>query len=135
MYFYNSKILNTKFDNIDYTGYNLKSNVVYLKHIIDSINKIEEFTEFVNYGEFMKNNLVQSAVILNLEIIGETSKHIPLHIKERSFPFHWSFFEDLGNNLIQYYYEVDLELVWETTKSRLPELKTQVMDLLCTIDE
>jgi uncharacterized protein with HEPN domain len=113
----------------------MKSNIVYLKHILDLINKIEEFTKFVKYEEFLKNNLIKNAVILNLEIIGETSKHIPPNIKEKCPGYNWDYFEELGDKLIQYYYEIDLNQVWETVRFRVPELKTQVMNLLYALDE
>lgn len=113
----------------------MKSNIVYLKHILDSINKIDEFTIFIKYEEFMKNNLIQSAVILNLEIIGETSKHIPPNIKEKCPGYNWNYFEELGNRLIQYYYEIDLDQVWETITFRVPELEKNILILLDTLEE
>lgn len=40
-----------------------KDNLVYLRHILDAIHRIEEYTEEVNYENFINNNLVQAAVM------------------------------------------------------------------------
>ncbi|MEE9322428.1 MAG: HepT-like ribonuclease domain-containing protein [Granulosicoccus sp.] len=52
----------------------------YLEHILRAIEKIHRYTES-DKDEFMRNELVQDAVIRNLEIVGEASRNI-----ERDFP-------------------------------------------------
>ncbi|MFQ6127800.1 MAG: DUF86 domain-containing protein [Thermoplasmata archaeon] len=37
-----------------------RDNVVYLKHILDAIGRIEDYTKGVDYENFMNNNLVQA---------------------------------------------------------------------------
>jgi uncharacterized protein with HEPN domain len=44
---------------------------LYIKDILDCIEKIEEFTAGMDYEDFVENDLVSSAVIRKLEIIGE----------------------------------------------------------------
>ena len=48
-----------------------KDNLVYLKHILDFIYRIEEYTAGAEYESFMDNNLVQAGVIREVEIIGK----------------------------------------------------------------
>ncbi len=48
-----------------------KDDKVYLNHILDSILKIEEFTEGIDKKDFKDNELVQAAVIRHIEIIGD----------------------------------------------------------------
>ena len=83
----------------------------------------------------MKSNLIKSAVILNLEIIGETSKHIPSSIKEKDSSSIWNYFEELGGRLTQYYYKIDLDEIWETVKFRVPEFKKNLLNLLDNLEE
>ncbi len=40
-----------------------KNDSVYLKHILDAFSRIEEYTQEVEYKDFMDNNLVQDGVI------------------------------------------------------------------------
>lgn len=48
----------------------------YLKHIIDAIDRIQEYVSGMNEGDFLSNRMVQDAVIRNFEIIGEASNNI-----------------------------------------------------------
>ncbi len=48
-----------------------KDDRAYLNHILDSISKIEEFTDGMEEEEFKRSDLVQSAVIRHIEIIGD----------------------------------------------------------------
>ena len=50
----------------------------YINDILDSIDKIERYTENMSFAEFQRNDLIQDAVIRNLEIIGEAIKKFPL---------------------------------------------------------
>ncbi len=53
----------------------------YLNDIIEAIRLIEEFTENINFDEFIKDKKTQFAVIRALEIIGEAAKNIPNEVK------------------------------------------------------
>ncbi len=48
-----------------------------LQDVVDSIDKIEEYTKGVSEDSFYENSQVQDAVLRRLEIIGEAVKHIP----------------------------------------------------------
>lgn len=52
-------------------------NTIYLKHILDAIQRIEEYTKGINAERFDSNNLVQAGVIREIEIIGEASDLLP----------------------------------------------------------
>lgn len=48
----------------------------FLAHILESIERIERYTGDIDEAAFLGNQLVQDAVIRNLEIIGEASNNI-----------------------------------------------------------
>ncbi len=54
----------------------IKDNVIYLKHILDAINQINEYVEDLDYNGFTNSRLIQDAVIRELEIIGEACKNL-----------------------------------------------------------
>ena len=60
----------------------IKSDLAYIDHILDCIRKIKEFSSDMPLKEFRKNELVQDAIIRNIEIIGEASKKISLDTKQ-----------------------------------------------------
>lgn len=48
----------------------------YLAHTLEAIERIDRYTEGMDKGAFLNDQLVQDAVIRNLEIIGEASNGI-----------------------------------------------------------
>jgi len=100
----------------------MKSDDVYIRHIIDSIKKIESYT---NVGKeiFMSTDHWQDATIRNLEIIGEASKRLSNDLKERYPDIPWRSVAGLRDVLIHDYMGVDLETVWNVVQLNLPELK------------
>lgn len=61
----------------------MKTDIVYLRHIIYSIEKIESYAT-VGKVEFMVTPHWQDAIIRNLEIIGEAVKRLSDNLKNRS---------------------------------------------------
>jgi len=52
----------------------IKGDLAYIEHILDCIRKINEFSNGLSLKEFKTNEMVQDAIIRNIEIIGEASK-------------------------------------------------------------
>ena len=53
-----------------------KDEKVYLRHIQDSVGKIESYVSGINRDEFFEKSMIQDAVIRQLGIIGEAAKRI-----------------------------------------------------------
>ncbi|OYT55435.1 MAG: hypothetical protein B6U77_01700, partial [Candidatus Hecatellales archaeon ex4484_218] len=53
-----------------------KDDIVYLRHILDAIRLIEEYLQTKNYNDFIKNRMLQDAVIREIEILGEAAKNL-----------------------------------------------------------
>jgi len=60
-----------------------KNDVIYLKHILDAISRIEEYVKGVKREDYMRNNLLQDGVIRQIEIMGEAAKRLSSEIKEK----------------------------------------------------
>ncbi|ACB84621.1 DUF86 domain-containing protein [Natranaerobius thermophilus] len=103
---------------------------VYLQDILKCIEKIESYVNNITYKAFSSNNMVQDAVIRNLEIIGEASKRIPEEVKENASHIEWRKIAGIRDVLIHDYAEVDLEIVWDVVQNKLPILKDGIKDLL-----
>jgi uncharacterized protein with HEPN domain len=99
---------------------NRKSVLPYIKDILDSIEKIENFTMGMDYDEFVKDVKTQDAVIRNLEVIGEAVKSVSDDIKEKYDDIPWKSIASMRDKLIHEYWGVSLSIVWETIKSDFP---------------
>ena len=64
-----------------------KGDSVYLCHILDSIERIEEYTEGMEKEDFSSNNLVQDGTIRQIEIIGEATKNLSRDLRKSILKF------------------------------------------------
>ncbi len=101
---------------------NDKSNL-YLSHIFDSCSNILEFTNDIDFQTFINKRLIQSAVIRELEIIGEATKNLPDDIRKHSKDIPWKKLTGMRDKLIHGYFTVDLKEVWNTVRNDIPILK------------
>ena len=96
----------------------MKEDKIFLKHILDSINQIEEYLNGVVFEDFIKRKLIQDGVIRQLEIIGEATKHLSPELREKSSNIPWEDIAGMRDKLIHHYFGVDLEAVY-TIKKRI----------------
>ena len=61
----------------------MKDDRIFLLHILEAIEKIEKFVKDVDYDDFLENDLVQSAVIRQIEIIGEAASKLSSNLREK----------------------------------------------------
>lgn len=105
----------------------------YLEHILQSIERIERYTERMSESEFLGNDLVQDAVLRNIEVIGEASNNIlradpAFASAHQDIP--WQVMYTMRNRVTHGYELVDLAIVWKTIERDLPMLQGQVKNLL-----
>jgi uncharacterized protein with HEPN domain len=106
----------------------VKSDLPYLAHIADSIAAIESYVAG-GRDAFMRERLIQDAVVRNFEIIGEAANRLSTAVRDRpGIP--WGKMIAFRNRLIHGYWSVDLLLVWDVVTRELPALKGEVARLL-----
>jgi uncharacterized protein with HEPN domain len=108
----------------------MKDPKIFIKHIIDSIEKIEDFTSDKTREDFLEDVQLQDATIRRIEIIGEASKNIPEEFKSEHPDIPWSEMARTRDKLIHGYFGVDLELTWDIIQQDLPELKGKMDQML-----
>jgi uncharacterized protein with HEPN domain len=107
----------------------MKSDLAYIRHMIDSIKKIESYSS-VGKEEFLTVSHWQDAIIRNLEILGEASKRLSKPLKSRYPDIQWRNIAGLRDVLIHDYMGVDLSTVWNVVEHNLPILKKQLDGIL-----
>ncbi|HIH34797.1 MAG TPA: DUF86 domain-containing protein [Nanoarchaeota archaeon] len=103
-----------------------KYDLVFIEHILDSINAIEEFSRGVTKEEIIKNRLKQSAIIREIEVIGEAAKNVSKSLKSKWKEVEWSNIAGTRDKMIHHYFGVDLNIVWNIVRNDLPRLKEQM---------
>ena len=106
-----------------------KNNSVFIKHILDSINAVENFSKNISKQEFGGNRLVQSAVVREIEIIGEAVKNLSEEFKNKNKEIPWKEIICTRDKMIHHYFGVDLDILWNIIKNDLSFLKKQIEKL------
>ena len=107
----------------------MKTDIAYLEHILLCIKKIEEYTKELDRKAFSENELIQDAVIRNIEIIGEATKKISSDLKSQYREIPWKEMSGMRDKLIHDYFGVDVDVVWKTVKEDIPFLKSLIQDI------
>jgi uncharacterized protein with HEPN domain len=107
-----------------------KDPLIFVRHIIESIEKIEEYTQGMSEHEFQKSIVVQDAVIRRLEIAGEAAKNISPAFQKKHPDIPWSAMARTRDKLIHGYFGVDIALTWQIIKKDLPGVKKALLALL-----
>ncbi|MEM1514246.1 MAG: DUF86 domain-containing protein [Candidatus Thermoplasmatota archaeon] len=103
---------------------------LFVKDILQAIDKIENFIGTMSFDEFMKDEKTKSAVIREIEVIGEASKNIPESIRIRSKDLPWKDMARMRDKVTHSYFGIYYETVWKFIKERLPEIKSLISKLL-----
>jgi len=99
---------------------------LFIEDILNSIKNIEEFSKRLNKEKFSKDNLRQSAIIRQLEIIGEAVKNIPDSLRETYPKIAWKDIAGFRDILSHAYFGVNLDRVWKIIEVDLPILKQEI---------
>ncbi len=103
---------------------------LYLDDIQTSVEKIRKFTQGLSFDEFSADNKTFDAVVLNLQIIGEATKHIPDSVKEKYPDVDWRRIAGLRDVIAHGYFGLNEHILWDLVQNRVPQLQEQVRHIL-----
>lgn len=79
---------------------------------------------------FLGDELLQSAVLHQLMIVGEAAARVSAGTKAAHESVPWSDVTVFRNRVVHAYFAVDWEIVWTTATKDLPELREAIVQLL-----
>lgn len=109
---------------------NNTDNTVFLRHILDCIEKVERYLQNYDFEKFQNDELVTDAVVRNVEVIGEAANNLTRDFRSKTPNIKWRKIISTRNRIIHGYATVDLEIIWNITQSDLEELKTEIEKIL-----
>lgn len=101
-----------------------------IEDVVTAAKTIFEYVGETSFQEFEGDRKTVDAVLRNLEMIGEASRHVPAEVTERHRDVPWDDMRDMRNLLIHEYFGVDLAIVWKTIRDDLPALVERLERIL-----
>jgi uncharacterized protein with HEPN domain len=105
----------------------MKDDAVFIAQIKDASNMVVLFTNGMSREDFMHDRKTQSAVIMQLALIGELAKRVSTDTT-RNIDLPWKDIAGFRDRAIHDYYNIDLEVVWNTIVEDIPMLQSVLAD-------
>lgn len=103
-----------------------KDDLLYFLHIRDSIKKVLEYSSGVDEKSFLKNTMLQDALVRQIEIIGEASNKVSVNTRTKYSNIPWKQIIAMRNRIIHEYFGIRLDIVWDTVQNNIPSLKDDI---------
>lgn len=108
----------------------MRHEILYLTDILEAADNIAEFVSGTEAESFRKSELLRSAVVHKLSVIGEAAARLSDEVRNRNPQVPWPQIIAFRNILVHAYFGIDWDVVWEAAIHRCPVLKEQVARIL-----
>jgi uncharacterized protein with HEPN domain len=110
----------------------MRRDELYLNDIVEAADHIATFLAQMDFESFRQSELVRSAVVHKLAIIGEAAARISEEVKRRSSQIPCPQIVAFRNILVHAYFGIDWDEVWKAAQVDCPALSREVSGILRT---
>lgn len=107
-----------------------RNEKLFVEDILLFCEHITEYVQDVEKSDFLKNRMLQDALVRKIEIIGEAVKNISNITREKFPNIPWKEIAGMRDKVIHHYSRVDLDIVWKTSTELIPKLKPEIEKIL-----
>ena len=104
----------------------MRRDDLYLNDIIEAADHIATFIAGADFEAFQKSEMMRSAVVQKLAIIGEAAARVSERLRSRHPEVPWPQIVAFRNILIHAYFGIDWNEVWRAARNRCPILRERV---------
>jgi uncharacterized protein with HEPN domain len=108
----------------------MRDDAAHLLDMLVSARKVQKFCADLMWETFSQSELHQSAVIRELQIIGEAARLVSQDGKTRYTFIRWNEIAGMRNRIIHEYFRIRLQTVWQIVQEDIPELTTHLEQIL-----
>lgn len=108
----------------------MRRDDLYLADIIEATEAIEKFLHGIKREDFVGNDLLRSAVLQKLSVIGEAAARVSKDVQNSHPEIEWADIVAFRNIAIHAYFAVDWSIVWTAATHDTPDLKRKVTKIL-----
>lgn len=107
----------------------MKSDSLYITLMLERIEKIHHFILGISLDGFLQNEMMQGAVLIQLEQLGELAKRVSPETKSEIL-IEWKKVAGFRDVIVHQYFDVRLPEVWKTISTRIPPVEKALRDYL-----
>ncbi len=108
----------------------MRPEKLYLTDIVDAAQSIEKFLMGQDFSEFEQNEMMHSAVLQKLTVIGEAAARLSKEFTNRYPDIPWMDIVGFRNIAVHEYFAVRWDIVWVAATEEVPLLRNQVEKIL-----
>ena len=106
---------------------------LYLLDIVEAGQAIARFVADIDRDRFVGDDLVRSAVLHKLQVIGEAAGRVSEATRASAPAVPWRQVVGFRNFTVHAYFAVDWDIVWTTAVDDAPAIASAVRDLLASL--
>lgn len=110
-------------------GRDIRRDALYLRDITEAVDAIAGFLAGISEQQFLASNLLQSAILQKLPVIGEAAARISPERKTTAPEVSWAAVVGLRNVAVHVYFSIQWRIIWETATTDVPTLCHLVQSL------
>jgi uncharacterized protein with HEPN domain len=108
----------------------MRPEKLYLTDIVEAARAIEKFIMGEDFNEFEQNEMMNSAVLQKLTVIGEAASKLPKKFTKRFPEIPWMDIIGFRNIAVHEYFAVRWDIVWVAATEEVPTLREQIEQIL-----
>ncbi|MFA5020508.1 MAG: DUF86 domain-containing protein [Patescibacteria group bacterium] len=101
----------------------LERDELYISHILIAAEHVGQFIIDVTYEKYLKDLMLQNALVKELEVIGEAARRLSADFIIKNDKIDWKQIIGMRHKLVHDYFEINLKEVWDTANNDVPKLK------------
>ena len=108
----------------------MRPEKLYLTDMVEAAQAIERFVMGEDFSEFEQNEMMQSAVLQKLSVIGEAASRLSKEFTSKFPEAPWIDIIGFRNIAVHEYFAIRWDIVWVAATEEVPVLKEQIEKIL-----
>jgi uncharacterized protein with HEPN domain len=108
----------------------MRHEKLYLADIVEAAQAIERFLMGQDFNEFEQNEMLNSAILQKMTIIGEAAARLPKEFTARFPDIPWVDIVGFRNIAVHEYFAIRWDIAWVAATEDVPALKEKIEKIL-----
>jgi uncharacterized protein with HEPN domain len=100
----------------------MRDDITLMLDMLIASRDIRSFVDGVSEAEFRANRMLQSAIIREIQVIGEATRMITTETKTKYPHVEWHEIAGTRNRIVHEYFAIPLDLIWDIVQNHIPVL-------------